>query len=98
MAAVGPGGILAPAFAGASAAAAPEIAKQVPEWARPGVELAVNTIPQMATGALASRAGLTVDAADAATMRLPRGEISDPGQCPHHHAGLAVPHAGVRAG
>ena len=82
MAAVGPGGIVAPVVAGASAVAAPEIAKQVPDWARPGVELAVNTLPQMATGALASRAGPTVDAADAATMRLAREKYQIPVNAP----------------
>lgn len=74
MAAIGPGGIVPPLAAGASSAAAPEVAKLAPDWAKPGVELAVNTIPQMVTGARASRAGPTVDAADAATMQLARSD------------------------
>ena len=82
MAAVGPGGILAPAFAGASAAAAPEVAKQVPDWAKAGTELAVNVIPQAVTGGMRSRAGPTVDAADAATMQLAREKYKIPVNAP----------------
>ena len=76
--ALGPGGLIAPVVAGVSAAAAPEIAKQAPDWAKPGVELAVNTIPQMIAGGVASRAGPSVDAADAATMQLARDKYKIP--------------------
>ena len=77
VATMGPGGLLPAIIAGASAAAAPMIADQAPDWAKPGVELAVNTIPQMLTGAAASRAG-PVDAADAATMQLARDKFQIP--------------------
>ena len=77
VATMGPGGLLAPAVAGVSAAVAPEIAKTAPDWAQPGVELAVNTIPQIVTGGIASRAGPT-DAADAATMQLARDKFDIP--------------------
>ena len=78
MAAIGPGGILAPIFAGGSAVAAPEVAKQVPDWAKAGTELAVNVIPQAVTGGMRSRAGPSVDAADAATMQLARDKYKIP--------------------
>ena len=82
MAAVGPGGIVAPVVAGASAAAAPEVAKQVPDWAKAGTELAVNVIPQTVTGGMRSRAGPSVDAADAATMQLAREKYQIPVNAP----------------
>ena len=76
--ALGPGGIL-PIIAGAAGpVAAPLVAENVPEWARPGTELAVNTVPQMLTGANASRGSSTVDVADAATAQLARGKYKIP--------------------
>ena len=78
VAALGPGGILAPLAAAGSAAAAPSITAQVPDWLKPGVDLAVNAVPQVVTGALASRPGPSVDAADAATMQLARDKYDIP--------------------
>ena len=98
VATMGPGGFLAPVVAGGSAAAAPEIAKTAPDWAQPGVELAVNTIPQMLTGAAASRAGPTVDAADAATMQLARDKFQIPLNATDITPGSRLPHAGIHAG
>ena len=96
IATLGPGGILPPVVAGASAAAAPVIADQAPDWAKPGVELAVNTIPQMLTGAAASRAGPTVDAADAATVQLARDKFDIPANATTITPGVGLPHAGIR--
>ena len=85
--ALGPGGIL-PALAGAAGAvAAPEVAKNVPDWAKPGTELAVNTVPQMVTGANASRSSTAVDAADAATAQLARDKFGIPVSAPDITAG-----------
>ena len=68
------GYIAMPIFTDASSAAAPEDREAAPDCKQSLAELAVNTIPQMVTGARASRAGPTVDAADAATMQLARSD------------------------
>jgi len=74
----GPGGAL-PLIAGtAGPVAAPVVAEQVPDWAKPGTELAVNAVPQIATGVSASRGRPTVDAADAATTQLARDKYNIP--------------------
>lgn len=76
--ALGPGGIVAPAVAGISAVAAPEIAKNVPDWAKTGTETAVNVVPQVVVGAGGSRGSSTVDPADAATLQLARDKYNIP--------------------
>ena len=75
---LGPGGIL-PIVAGAAGPViGPEIAKNVPDWAKPGTEEAANLIPQIAAGVRASRGEPTVDAADAATVQLARDKYKIP--------------------
>jgi hypothetical protein len=71
VATLGPGGILAPLAAGTTAAIAPAVTSQVPDWAKPGTDLALNTIPQLALGAF-NRGSTSVDPADAATVQMAR--------------------------
>ena len=79
VATMGPGGLLAPAVAGVSAAVAPEIAKIRRRTGRnPGGNWPSTRSLQMSTGAAASRAGPTVDAADASTMQLARDKFQIP--------------------
>jgi hypothetical protein len=77
-----PGGVLPAIAGGVGTAAAPVVAEHVPDWAKPGTELAVAAIPQVAAGAAASRGRPTVDAADAATVHLAREKYKIPLNAP----------------
>ena len=71
VATLGPGGFLAPAVAGTTAAITPAVTDQVPDWLKPGTDLALNTIPQLALGAFnLNRGSSSVDPADAATVKM----------------------------
>ena len=68
VAALGPGGILAPLAAAGSSAVSPFITDMVPGWLKPGVDLTVNAAPQIGLGAF-NRGSSSVDPADAATVQ-----------------------------
>jgi hypothetical protein len=80
MAALGPGGLVPTVAGGVAAAAAPEIAKNVPDWAQPGTEMAVNAlVPGGAAAAEARfRPGSAVQPTDAATAQMARDKYQIP--------------------
>jgi hypothetical protein len=49
------------------------VTDQVPDWLKPGTDLALNTIPQLALGAF-NRGSTSVDPADAATVQMARDQ------------------------
>jgi hypothetical protein len=80
MAALGPGGLVPIVAGGVASAAAPEVAKNVPDWLQPGTEMAVNALAPGGAAALEARfrPGSAVQPTDAATAQLARSKYQIP--------------------